>query len=705
VALLTVATWSALGTVPPVDTESEAEMHAGPRPVTVADAIRMTTLGNSSYSLGEPSGGRVGQFSPDRHRVVVIVRKGDLASNANRYSILLWKANRIPHSPKPEVLLTMSSSSSLEAIADVTWDADNETLIFLGQNGSEPRQVYAFNVRAHVLTRLTQHSTNIVAYSRTSQPDRIAFIAEAPFESLWDEKAQREGVLVSSQWIPDLIGGRKGYHFRGLAEERELFLWDAVGERRVGVTGRLRAPLLSPDGKHVVVAASVPTLEIPPAWQEYSASFVRLLFNAATNRVPMSASLFERYVMVDALNGESHVLLNSPLSSNAQAAWLPDGHSVMLINVFLPLEGVGADEKMAREKESFAVRVNIFDGTTAKIGLPKRQQKHDDRRLKLVVKESMNTSPKLYVRRSGRDPDTLLLDLNPWFRNLRLGRVEEIEWEWAPGRTIKGGVYYPPDYAPGRKYPLLIQTHAWDPERFWIDGPWRTGYAAQPLAARHVMVLQLQDAPFGYGVKEEGETAIAIYESAIHELARRGLVSADRVGLLGFSHTCFLVKYALTHSRYKFAAAAVAEGEDGGYIQFMTNGNAFVDPEVLYGGPPFGRALRTWVDVSPGFNIDRVDTPLRIVVLNPRFLLGDWEWFEALKLLGKPVEMVMLQNGEHDLQKPWDRMISQGGNVDWFDFWLNGHEDPGPAKAEQYARWRKLREMRKANEAAKSTTQ
>jgi len=101
------------------------------------------------------------------------------------------------------------------------------------------------------------------------------------------------------------------------------------------LTGSLRAPLLSPDGKHVVVATSVPTLEIPPAWQEYSASFVRLLFNAATNRVPMSASLFERYVMVDALNGESHVLLNSPLSSDAQAAWLPDGRSVMLINVFL----------------------------------------------------------------------------------------------------------------------------------------------------------------------------------------------------------------------------------------------------------------------------------------------------------------------------------------------------------------------------------
>jgi hypothetical protein len=28
--------------------------------------------------------------------------------------------------------------------------------------------------------------------------------------------------------------------------------------------------------------------------------------------------------------------------------------------------------------------------------------------------------------------------------------------------------------------------------------------------------------------------------------------------------------------------------------------------------------------------------------------------------------------------------------VDWFDFWLNGHEDPDPEKADQYRRWRGL---------------
>jgi hypothetical protein len=44
------------------------------------------------------------------------------------------------------------------------------------------------------------------------------------------------------------------------------------------------------------------------------------------------------------------------------------------------------------------------------------------------------------------------------------------------------------------------------------------------------------------------------------------------------------------------------------------------------------------------------------------------------------------------LQKPQERLASQGGTVDWFRFWLQGYEDADPAKAEQYRRWRELRE-------------
>ena len=56
-----------------------------------------------------------------------------------------------------------------------------------------------------------------------------------------------------------------------------------------------------------------------------------------------------------------------------------------------------------------------------------------------------------------------------------------------------------------------------------------------------------------------------------------------------------------------------------------------------------------------------------------------------------------MQDGEHILQRPWEREISQQGNVNWFDFWLNGHEENDPESAEQYARWEMLCELQAAD--------
>jgi dipeptidyl aminopeptidase/acylaminoacyl peptidase len=55
---------------------------------------------------------------------------------------------------------------------------------------------------------------------------------------------------------------------------------------------------------------------------------------------------------------------------------------------------------------------------------------------------------------------------------------------------------------------------------------------------------------------------MAVYESAIEYLDRRGLIDRDRVGIIGFSRTCWHVTYTLTHSKHHFAAAAIADGVD-----------------------------------------------------------------------------------------------------------------------------------------------
>ena len=103
-----------------------------------------------------------------------------------------------------------------------------------------------------------------------------------------------------------------------------------------------------------------------------------------------------------------------------------------------------------------------------------------------------------------------------------------------------------------------------------------------------------------------------------------------------------------------------------------------------------------------GFKMDKIETPLQVVALDDHWsLMGMWEQYASLRHLGKPVDLIVIPDSEHVMTNPGERMASQGGTVDWFRFWLKGEEDPDPAKADQYKRWRELRRVQEIQEAAR----
>ncbi len=718
----------------------------GKRPLRVEDCIRMTKLGDPEYWMGGSSSGRVAQFSQDGSRFVVLLRKGNLERNTNEYSLLLWQTEEVSRSPAPLVLVTMSSSSNREAIRDITWLDDNETVAFLGEQPGELRQLYTFNIRSHGLKKVTNHPTSLITYSMNPTGDQIAFIAEEPADSIWDEKTRREGFVVSTELLSNLAAGQKRdtHGYRG---DRKLFFQShSEVSGPFDVKGRIdlyhSKPNLSPDGKYILIPTQ--PAGIPQEWKEYSNSSLREL--TTQKLIPGQYSTLRRYVLISTTTGESRVLLDSPRrQAGSDVAWSPDSHSVAISGIYLPLQNTHGEERKTRQSTTFAVEVRIPSGTVTKItqedlkllGWEKtdrllfeaknmssdselghrvlfrrsegRWEKVTDKMPakalpEIVLEEALNSRPRIFAVDSVTHQKSLVLDLNPQFEDLTLARVEEIEWKSSDGHHIKGGLYYPVEYVPGKKYPLVIQTHGWNPNRFWIDGPWTSAFAAQALADKNIVVLQVPDPPENFEkTPKEASSAVAAFEGAIVYLDTKGVVDRRRVGLIGFSRTGLYVRYALTHSDYHFAAASVMDSNDGGYFQYLAVSNAVPGwPEYMEGingAAPFGEGLRKWMELSPGFSADRVQTPFRIV--SPRSgisVLMEWEWFAALTRLGKPVELVMLEDGEHILQKPWDRMVSQQGNVDWFDFWLNGHEDPDPTKAEQYARWRELRKLQEENE-------
>jgi dipeptidyl aminopeptidase/acylaminoacyl peptidase len=167
-----------------------------------------------------------------------------------------------------------------------------------------------------------------------------------------------------------------------------------------------------------------------------------------------------------------------------------------------------------------------------------------------------------------------------------------------------------------------------------------------------------------------------------------------RVGIIGFSRTVAHVLAALT-TAHLFAAASIIDGVNLGYAEYLSEidrrpGNP--EGEVMMGGAPFGAGLENWIAHSPDFNLDKVTAPLLILAPGAAGAFEEWEPYAALRRLHKPVDMLLLPGGSHVETNPRQRFASAGANIDWFQFWLQGVEDPNPAKVAQYVRWRQLRE-------------
>src|SRR5882762_141505 len=234
-------------------------------PVTVADAIGMSKV---SSEADHPEA-EIGYFSPNGKNFVIIVRRGNLKQNTNDYSLLSWRSDHIFRSPAATVLLRMSSSSNRPAIREVTWLADNETLAFLGEHPGESQQLYTFNIRTHRLVKVTNHPSNLLAYSLSLHGQFLAFVAEEPMKSMWDKRSTREGVVISTEYIYQVIAGRKGGRMWGTPQ---LFYQVQGGLARRIITEDVADVLgsglrVSPDGHYTLLAPRVRT--VPEVWKEY----------------------------------------------------------------------------------------------------------------------------------------------------------------------------------------------------------------------------------------------------------------------------------------------------------------------------------------------------------------------------------------------------------------------------------------------------
>jgi dipeptidyl aminopeptidase/acylaminoacyl peptidase len=500
----------------------------------------------------------------------------------------------------------------------------------------------------------------------------------------------------------------------------------------------------------------------------------------ATPTVDSLASRPVQYELVDLQTGKTSALVDAPSGASAffadtlRALWSKNGREVIVTNTFLPLEGASANNPL-HSRRPWVVAVDIrsrkitcikeaslnkdersrprliglewkvdgqqlllryFDdhsrtilepelfwkksptwrAVTDPVAIRAAAKTSEDRELSIYVHQGVNEPPVLMATATTTGVSRQIWDPNPQFAAINLGEAAVLKWQDDAGHEWLGGLVKPPDYVPGHRYPLVIQTHGFNWTEFLTDGFAPTAMAARPMAARGMMVLQVQEitvSPDDLTTPRESTTMRQGYVAAIKYLDDEGLIDPQKVGIVGFSRTGWYVLDSLIHQTKYFAAATLANCTYISFGEYLLNAD-FEGPgraesiAAAIGSKPFGAGLEKWISNSSGFNTDNIGVPILFEANSPVELIYAWDIYAALRLQEKPVELLYFRNGSHVLIKPLERLASEEMTVDWYDFWLNGHEDiSDPNKAEQYGRWKRLKNLRDKNQNARfrSTSQ
>ena len=639
-------------------------------------------------------------------------------------------------------------------VMNIRWTPDSTGVLFLGRNDQDNRQLFRVSLDDRKALSLSAATQDVVDFAIAGH--RIVYYAapDASTQDLWNSMAPSSPDIVvgTGMSLTQLFFPNAQKSSRQMPTPFEV--WSIEGATAAPVKEASRgAPLsvigsynvsamtVSPDGTRLIIIVHAD--EIPKSWEHYEfsgkADTRAFLAHAASESPQQDLGRALQYQVIDLDKGERHPLLDAPLADwqrggkdALQAAWSPEGRHVAVSGTYLPLDrGTGKGSLKRCGAAVIDTRTGKFqclvDNTKANAapvhGLSWQGTGHlivrfnnansldyEQRNgrwhltasvaaaatgappLALSIRQALNDPPTLFAKDSISGQERRIFDPNPQLADIAMGTVTEIFWKDAHGRTINGGLVEPADFVPGKRYPLVIQTHNFRPRRFFRTGISDTASAGRALAARGMLVLQVDEPAdaFMFTPQEATENGTNVYLAAIDKLTSDGLVDPKRIGITGYSRTAWYVSKAITDAPDRFAAAVVANGDPGsllGYYGILESTDEDQWTATFAGAQPYGDGLKQWIANAPGFRTERIQAPVLIAAGDPGHLLPLWGLYAPLRQQGKPVELQYIRGGQHNLIKPLEILAHQELIVDWFDFWLNGHEDPNAEKLEQYRRW------------------
>ncbi|MFQ5630441.1 MAG: alpha/beta hydrolase family protein, partial [bacterium] len=297
------------------------------------------------------------------------------------------------------------------------------------------------------------------------------------------------------------------------------------------------------------------------------------------------------------------------------------------------------------------------------------------------VIESFEDSPDYFVTGDDYAESVQVSNTNPFQKDYAWGKSELIEYTNDNGRRLQGALFYPANYQPGKKYPMITYIYEIRSRvvHRYAAPSLRNYYNHNVFTSQGYFVLQ-PDIVFDAG--DPGISSVRTMEIAVKKVVDMGLVDEKRVGLVGHSWGGYQAGFAVTQTDIFAAAVAGAGLTDLISMYGMVAWDFGGTPENYHFEVSQERMMvPPWQDIdgyvrnSPVMNVGKLNTPLLFEVGDSDKNV-DWrqgiEYYNAARRAGKQMVLLVYAKEGHGLREDKNRIDYHRRILQWFGHYLKG---------------------------------
>lgn len=293
--------------------------------------------------------------------------------------------------------------------------------------------------------------------------------------------------------------------------------------------------------------------------------------------------------------------------------------------------------------------------------------------------QSASNADRLYKMNTKALKSQLVDDLSAReLKDVELGECKAWNFVNSRGDTLCCRYYLPPHFDAAKKYPMIVNYYGGCSP---TSRMFQSRYPHHVYAAMGYVVLVVNPSgATGFGQKFSARHVDTAGEGVTEDIIsstqafcdEHAFVNRKKIGCIGASYGGFMTQYLQTKT--DLFAAAISHAGISDHTSYWGEGYwGYSYSEVSMANEYPWTNNHLFVDQSPLYNADKIHTPLLFVhgTADNNVPVGESiQLYTALKLLGRPTAMVLVDGQDHHIIDYEKRLKWQNTIFAWFAKWL-----------------------------------